>query len=316
MSVPPSETAVQPPQDDSGAGRPSYARTLWQSIDWREHQRWIVVDGAPVNTIALGPERAGAGKPLVFVHGLSGSWPNWLEQLPVFAREHRVVALDLPGFGHSPMPAEKLSIASYARLLDGLLDRLQVDAAAVVGNSMGGFVAAELAIAYPQRVERLVLVSAAGISTHQQRSTTRAVPALRRLERIVIASGAWTASKSDTVAKRARLRDLTLNVVARHPSRLPAALAAEQLRGAGKPGFVQGLEAIVDYEIRERLGEIACPTLIVWGDSDRLINVRDADVFAELIPNSRKVVFADTGHVSMLERPDEFNALLAKFLAE
>ena len=61
--------------------------------------------------------------------------------------------------------------------------------------------------------------------------------------------------------------------------------------------------------------EIACPTLIVWGASDRLINVRDADVFAELIPGSRKVVFADTGHVSMLERPDEFNALLAEFLA-
>jgi pimeloyl-ACP methyl ester carboxylesterase len=316
VSVPPSETAAQPQRDDSGAGRPGSARTLWQSIDWREHQRWIVVDGAPVNTIALGPERGDVGKPLVFVHGLSGSWPNWLEQLPVFAREHRVVALDLPGFGHSPMPAEKLSIAGYARLLDGLLDRLEIDAAALVGNSMGGFVAAELAIAYPQRVERLVLVSAAGISTHQQRSTTHAVPALRRLERVVIAAGAWTASKSDTVAKRARLRDLTLNVVARHPSRLPAALAAEQLRGAGKPGFVQGLEAIVDYEIRERLGEIACPTLIVWGNSDRLINVRDADVFAELIPNSRKVVFADTGHVSMLERPDEFNALLAKFLAE
>ena len=88
------------------------------------------------------------------------------------------------------------------------------------------------------------------------------------------------------------------------------------MRGAGKPGFIQALEPIVDYEIRERLGEIACPTLIVWGDRDRLINVRDADVFAELIPDSRKVVFEDTGHVSMLERPEEFNALLEEFLAD
>ena len=186
----------------------------------------------------------------------------------------------------------------------------------MIGNSMGGFIAAELAIAAPQRVERLVLVSAAGISTHQQRGSTRAVPVLRRLERMIMATGAWTASKSDTVARRPRLREATLNVVARHPGRLPAALAAEQLRGAGKPGFVQGLEAVVDYEIRARLGEIACPTLIVWGDSDRLIDVRDADVFAELIPDSRKVVFADTGHVAMLERPGEFNDLLADFLAE
>jgi pimeloyl-ACP methyl ester carboxylesterase len=312
VSVAPS-AAEQPPS--TRAADPA-ARPPWQTIDWRAHQRWIVVDGTPINTIVLEPAQPKGAKPLVFVHGLSGSWPNWLEQLPVFARDHQVIALDLPGFGYSPMPAEKLSIAGYARLVDGLLDRLGIDAAAVVGNSMGGFVGAELAIAFPQRVERLVLVSAAGISTYQPRGSAQALPALRRVERIVMASGAWTASKSDTVARRARLRELTLRVVARHPEQLDAALAAEQLRGAGKPGFLQGLEAVFDYEIRERLGEIACPTLIVWGDSDRLINVRDADVFAELIPNARKVLFADTGHVAMLERPDEFNRLLAEFLAE
>ena len=86
----------------SGSGSP--APTAWQEIDWREHQRWVIVDGAPVNTIEIGPQSAHAGEPLVFVHGLSGSWPNWLEQLPAFSREHRVIALDLPGFGHSPMP--------------------------------------------------------------------------------------------------------------------------------------------------------------------------------------------------------------------
>ena len=102
----------------------------------------------------------------------------------------------------------------------------------------------------------------------------------------------------------------------RHPSRLPAALAAEQLRGAGKPGFMQALQAVLDYDIRERLPEIACPTLIVWGDGDRLINVGDADVFAELIPDSRKVIFENTGHMAMIERPAAFNALLKEFLGE
>jgi pimeloyl-ACP methyl ester carboxylesterase len=291
-------------------------RARWQDVDWRAHQQWHSIDGTPVNTIELGPERGSDAKPLVFVHGLSGSWPNWLEQLPTFAVEHRVIALDLPGFGHSPMPRETISIASYARMLDRLLDQLGVDAAAVVGNSMGGFVGAELAISFPQRVERLVLVSAAGISTHAPRGSAQAMPVLRRLERVLTASTAWAASISDTTMRRAHLRDAALSVVVRHPSKLPAALAAEQVRGAGKPGFIQGLEAVIDYEIRERLGEIACPTLIVWGERDRLINVRDADLFAELIPNSRKVVFEDTGHVSMLERPEEFNALLEEFLAE
>jgi 4,5:9,10-diseco-3-hydroxy-5,9,17-trioxoandrosta-1(10),2-diene-4-oate hydrolase len=291
-------------------------RASWQDVDWRAHQRWQIVDGTPVNTIELGPEQGTDAKPLVFVHGLSGSWPNWLEQLPAFAAKHRVITFDLPGFGHSPMPREAISISGYARIVDRLLDQLGVDAAAVVGNSMGGFIGAELAIAFPQRVERLVLVSAAGISTHAPRGSAQAIPVLRRLERILMASTAWAASVSDTTMRRASLRDAALGVVVRHPSKLPAALAAEQVRGAGKPGFIGALEAILDYEIRERLGEIACPTLIVWGDRDRLIDVRDADVFAELIPNSRKVVFGDTGHMSMLERPEEFNRLLADFLAE
>jgi len=291
-------------------------RRRWRDVDWRSHQRWLEVDGNQVNTIELGPEEDRGAQPLVFVHGLSGSWPNWLEQLPDFAAAHRVITLDLPGFGHSPMPRQEISISGYARMLEQLLAHLGVDAAAVVGNSMGGFIAAELAIAYPQRVERLVLISAAGISTHNHRGSVTALPAMRTLERSLMAAAAWTASKSDNVARRARLRDAALGVVVRHPSKLEAALAAEQIRGAGKPGFMQGLEAVLHYEIRERLREIACPTLIVWGDRDRLISVRDADVFAELIPNSRKVVFGDTGHMSMLERPEAFNALLEEFLAE
>lgn len=289
-------------------------RSPWLDVNWREHQRWLQIDGGPVNVIEIGPDGADAGQPLVFVHGLSGCWANWLEQLPVLAERHRVITLDLPGFGGSPMPAERITISGYARLLDQLLDRLGIDAAAVVGNSMGGFIAAELAIAFPQRVERLVLVSAAGLSTTNNPSATRALPALTRMERLLAAGGAWVVSKSDAVARRARLREALLNVVVAHPGRLPAALAAEQLRGAGKPGFLQGLQAVLDYDVRERLPEIACPTLIVWGAKDRLITVRDADVFASLIPNSRKVVYEDTGHMSMLERPAAFNALLEDFL--
>jgi pimeloyl-ACP methyl ester carboxylesterase len=314
-----SHTATRVPAGEAAAYGP-VGRSQWLDVDWRTHQRWLVIDGQPVNTIELGPERdvthEDTSQPLVFVHGLSGCWANWLEQLPALAAEHRVITLDLPGFGYSPMPAEQISISGYARLLDRLLGELQIDAAAVIGNSMGGFIAAELAIAFPQRVERLVLISAAGISTTGHPGSMRAVPVFRRLETVLAASGAWVASKSETVARRARLREALLNVVTRHPSRLPAALAAEQLRGAGKPGFLQGLQAVLDYDIRERLPEIACPTLIVWGDGDRLIPVRDADVFAELIPDSRKVIFEDTGHMAMLERPAAFNALLKEFLAE
>ena len=83
-----------------------------------------------------------------------------------------------------------------------------------------------------------------------------------------------------------------------------------------KPGFVPALDALTSYPIRDRLPEIACPTLIVWGAEDHLVPVRDADEFARLIPNSRKVVWSQTGHVAMMERPEAFNRLLAAFLAE
>jgi pimeloyl-ACP methyl ester carboxylesterase len=300
--------APQISPDGSQAYGPA-GRSRWLDVDWRTHQRWVIVDGQPLNTIELG-----AGPPLVFVHGLSGSWPNWLEQLPVLAAEHRVLAFDLPGFGHSPMGTAEVSIPGYARLLERLLEELSVGAAAVVGNSMGGLISAELAIAFPPRVERLVLISAAGISTHGEPRVVRALPTLRRTERILTRCAASAASNADTLMRRVRLRNAALGLVVRYPSRLPAALAAEQLRGAGTPGFLPALQATLNHGVRDRLTEIACRTLVVWGERDRLIDPHDADVFAELIPGSRRAIFKDTGHMAMLERPAAFNGLLREFL--
>jgi pimeloyl-ACP methyl ester carboxylesterase len=309
----PSEVDVARNGSLNGRATDPQARTdpSWRSIDWREHQRWVVIDGRPVNTIALGD-----GPPILFVHGLSGCWCNWLEQMAVFARRHRVVSVDLPGFGHSPGGAGELSMTGYAALLDKLLGELGLARAAIVGNSMGGLIAAELAAAFPQRVERLVLVSPAGISTFENRVTTRSMPAIRRLEQVLALTAQWAASNSDRITNRPRLRELALKGVVRHPRRLPAALAAEQVRGAGTDGFLHALEAIVEYDITPRLSRIECPTLIVWGDHDLLINVRDAARFQELIPGSRKVVYEDTGHMAMIERPRDFNELLAEFLGK
>ncbi|HEV2768853.1 MAG TPA: alpha/beta hydrolase [Solirubrobacteraceae bacterium] len=282
-------------------------RSEWLDIDWREHLRWVRVDGCAVNLVELGD-----GPPLVFIHGLGGSWRNWLENLPAFAGDHRVIAPDLPGFGDSEMPAAPISINAYARWVDDLLGQLDVERAVVVGNSMGGFVGAEMAIECPRRVDRLVLVAAAGISIQAHRHD-RAMAMLYRLETVLAAYTAWMAGRSERLARRRRLRRQLLGMVAAHPGLLPPALTAEQIRGTGKPGFLPALDALTSYPLRERLERIACPTLIVWGDRDRLVPLRDADEFERLIPDARKVVYADTGHVPMLERPDRFNADVAAF---
>ncbi len=103
------------------------------------------------------------------------------------------------------------------------------------------------------------------------RSGTRWAPWVRRMQPLLAVQTGWIATHAEAVTRRRRLRDATLNVAALYPGRLPAALAAEMLRGAGKPGFVEALEANLNYDFRHRLPEIVCPTLIVWGERDRLI---------------------------------------------
>jgi pimeloyl-ACP methyl ester carboxylesterase len=281
-------------------------RSAWLDIDWSAHQRWIEVDGTPANVVELG-----AGPPLLLVHGLAGRWQNWLENIPHFARTHRVIGVDLPGFGASPLPREPISIAGYARFLEGVCDVLSIDAAGVVGNSMGGHIASELAITSPQRVERLMLVSAAGISAELvQRS------AVLTGGRVMAAVMTRSAARHLELARRPGTRLIALNFVVRHADRLSAPMAHELMQGAGKPGFLPALEAVLTHRISERLPQIACPTFVVWGKDDHVIPVRDSKRFGELIPDVRVEVWPDTGHVAMLERPERFNATLEAFLSE
>ena len=286
-------------------------RSAWLDIDWRSHQRWVRVEDRWANVIEIG-----SGPPVVFVHGLGGSWQNWLENLPATAEAgYRAIAVDLPGFGASEMPREKISISGYGRWVDSLCDALGTGPVALVGNSMGGFIGCEVAIKFPPRVERLVLVSAAGITIEHQRNDA-VMGTLYRTERISKFLATWLAAHAEGLSTRPRLRKALLRFVMAHPDRLPGPLISEQVRGSGKAGFLPALEALTSYPIRERLPEVACPTLIVWGADDRLVPRRDADTFEELIPDSRKVVFEDTGHVAMLERPARFNRLVLDFLAE
>ncbi|CAN5652790.1 alpha/beta fold hydrolase [soil metagenome] len=285
-------------------------RSEWMNVKWRDHLRWVRVQGRPMNIVDIGE-----GPPLLFVHGLSGCWQNWLENIPHFARDHRVIAVDLPGFGESPMPAQEISMSGYARALDALLDELEIDAVRFVGSSMGGFVGAELALTVPTRIERLVLVSAAGLSLERIR-TERQSGIRHRAENAAFFYFGWLASQTELVTRRARAREWLLLLVAAHPRRLPPALVHEQVKGSGKPGFMPALDAMLHYPLRDRLAEIACPTLIIWGDKDRLVPVKDADEFERLIDDSRKVIYADTGHTPMFERPARFNADVHAFLQE
>jgi pimeloyl-ACP methyl ester carboxylesterase len=292
--------------DDYGAT----ATPDWRGTDWSRELKQVDIDGVPMNYVDVG---AGDEDPLVLVHGLGGQWQNWLENIPRLALDRRVVAMDLPGFGLTPEPEdEEISIPGYGRSVNALCDKLGLGKIDLVGNSMGGYVAAEVAIQFPERVSRLVLVSAAGISSAE----TLQAPILT-IGRIATAIATNSAARHRRLAARPITRHVSLALVARHPRLLKPDLAYEGFfKGAGKPGFDGALRASLDYDFRDRLPEVKVPTLIVWGERDSIIPVRDADEFERLIEDSRKVVMKDTGHIPMAERPTAFNDLLVDFLAE
>jgi pimeloyl-ACP methyl ester carboxylesterase len=176
---------------------------------------------------------------------------------------------------------------------------------------MGGFVAAETAIQFPERVERLVLCSAAGITS----SDLHRAP-IMAWGRIVTMGGTRSAAEVRMAVLRPRLRHLVFSMLFRHPSRIRADIIFEVSAGAGREAFMPALRAITDYDFRERLPEIRCPTLIVWGAKDAIIPRRDAYQYERLIPGTQPVVMMeDTGHVPMIERPRTFNRALLDFLA-
>ena len=296
---------------DAGDDYGATASPDWRQTNWAEELKRVEIDGTPINYVDVGSP--GMHDPVVLVHGLGGQWQNWLENIPRLAQERRVLALDLPGFGLTPEPADgELSISGYGRYVDAFCERLGLGTVNVVGNSMGGFIAAEVAIQFPERVSRLALVSAAGISS----ADALQAPILT-IGRLASAVAINTAARYRMLAARPIGRHASLALVARHPRLLKADLAYEGFfKGAGKPGFDDALRACLEYDFRDRLPDVKVPTLIVWGEKDSIIPVRDANEFERLIPDSRKLVMRDTGHIPMAERPEAFNDVLTEFLAE
>ena len=279
----------------------------WLRIDWRDHLRTIDVVGARVNYVEMGE-----GSPIIFVHGLSGAWQNWLETLPHFARTHRVIALDLPGFGASPMPPWEISIPSYGRFVRDFCERVGVDRCSLVGNSMGGFIATEVAITDPERVDELTLVSAAGVTWARARREPAAV-----IARMGRAATPVLLRFHMSGIRRQRLRKGYFQGVFFDPDSIRREMLWENVVPAlNSPGYYDALTTLWGYDIRDRLEEIGVPTLIVWGRNDRVVPVPAAVSYKKRIgENAELVIFDRCGHVPQIERPVRFNRVLERFLA-
>lgn len=307
-----------PPAGPDPYGNPD-PNPAWLEIDWHDHLRRITLDveptgedGAPHGEVPINYVDIGEGDVVLLVHGISGCWQNFLETIPAAAEHHRVVALDLPGFGASPMPDWDVSIPAYAQVVTAFADALELERPTLVGNSMGGFISVEAVLRSPQRYSQLILLAAAGISS----ASVRARPVetfVRVLQALTPIALEW----QKRTMRRPRLRALGFEGVFLHPRKLRYELLVEQLRGGtGRPAFLPAMESMLGYDVTDELGSIAVPTTVVCGRQDRIVPPRDAAIFTERIPGARLDCIEDCGHLPQLEHPTRFNRLLEELIAE
>lgn len=282
--------------------------TTWRGLTWADLTR----------TAHLGPDRlsyvelGSGGVPVLLVHGLGGNWTAWLENIAPIALERRVIAVDLPGFGASEPTSDGISIPGYSRTLQRFCEALDLDEVVLVGNSLGGWVAADFALRDPERVRALVLIDAAGIvPTRLER--LKAVSMMRGAE-----IGAPVAPRfRAAIASRPRLRTWALRYTVANPAALAADLVYMALPAAPDPGFGPAFTAARRSWSDgwcDQLTEIDCPTMIVWGQRDALLPLRHAREYARRILGSELHVIPEAGHLPMLECPAAFNRLLTAFL--
>lgn len=254
-----------------------------------------------LNTVDLAYGEAGQGHPLVLLHGLGSSRNDWLMQLPTLIPCFRTIAVDLRGHGGSPKPAGPYRMALLAADVARLLGRLDAHPAHVVGISLGGAVALQLALDYPHLARSLVLVNTAArfISSDWR----------QRLMGVTRIAGVYLGGM-----------DRTAQAVADRlfPRPEQAALrreTAQRIAANDLKAYRATLWAIARFDVRERLGEIRCPTLVVAGDADSTVPLASKRLLAERIPGSRLEIIAASGHATTVDQPEAFNRVMLRFLA-
>ncbi|HEX8503153.1 MAG TPA: alpha/beta fold hydrolase [Pyrinomonadaceae bacterium] len=244
---------------------------------------------------------AGSGPAVVLLHGLGGNSANWAFNTPALAQKFRVIVPDQVGFGRSDKPLINYRVGTYVDFLDKFLEGLKVERAALVGNSLGGWIAAAYALKYPQKVERLVLVDAAGFAPPKEFDLS-----------------ALAGLNPSTREQARRLAGMVFfNPLFKSDAAVDAVL--EQRMTAGDGYTIQSLvESIHRGEdmLDGRLGAIKQPVFIVWGREDGLTPLaREGERFRKELPQAQFVVFDNCGHVPQVEKAAEFNAAVLKFLA-
>ncbi len=257
----------------------------------------------------------GEGPTLLFIHGIGGDWRTWEPVLDGLARRHHVVAVDLPGHGRSAKGAGDYSLGALASALRDLGGALGIERATVVGHSLGGGVAMQFAYQYPERCERLVLVSSGGLGPDV--GLVLRLASLPGSELVLSLAAPAGRSLINLATNAGRTLWLRPTANAEFYARTFAALADPETRAAflgTLRGVVGTRGQLVDARDRLYLAE-HMPTLIVWGERDAVLPVDHGYAAQEAMPGSRLEVFENAGHLPQLDEPGRFVAALDDFVS-
>ena len=258
------------------------------------------------NGIDLHYSAAGRGAPVVLLAGYAGDHLSWGLQFPAFRARHHVIAIDNRGTGRSEAPDVPYTTTLMATDVVALLDHLGVEAAHVVGLSLGGMIAQEVALAHPARVLSLQLHSTAGRSDPYLRvllNTWRLVRAQLGREMVQQSMALWLFGRR-SFAERSALIDMLMRQ------------ATAYSYAPSEVGFARQGEAVTTHDALDRLAAVTCPTLITAGEDDALLPPRFARELAEQIRHAELHIVREAGHMWCWEKPEEFNALALDFIAK
>lgn len=230
------------------------------------------------------------GRPIVLIHGLGGTSENWAALLPLLSREFLVYAPDLPGFGRTPLAPEGVNIATHVLYLKRFLDALGYPRAILVGNSLGGWIAASFAAAYPERVEHLFLLNSAGLRREDVHSPYA----------------------EDRGAARRSIEHMMGRALP-----VPKFILDAMVRNSQEPAYKRFIQ---EYDAREELDEklarISAPTTIIWGEQDRLLPIACAYDLRAGIPGSALVLLPRAGHLTQLQAPGQVARIIQSAIVQ
>jgi len=259
---------------------------------------------AKIGDSVLYYETFGEGHPLVLIRGLGSNADHWYEQASVFSREYRVIVFDNRGVARSSQPGGEFSVLMMAQDTLALLDFLGIRKAHVLGLSMGGMIAQEMAINYPDRVSSLVLACTHCGGQHQIRASAK-VGALF-MDMIYVASdeskvkAAGCLFHKETLEKRPEVARRYSEIALNHP--------------VGTRVLAQQWEAVLKHDTFDRLPRIETPTLVLTGDADLLIPPGNSEILAARIPGAELKIISGGGHQVLVEHPEACNAAVLEFL--